>query len=125
MNYLGYVAGILLLVWALGNIFNDGVDTSDTSIKDKISIIEKANKSNDPLIKEQGIIAKTELKAIQQKKELRVEIEKEEQKIKQKNDENKEDFLSNPIVVFGFVSVMVLVFGLGFIVLRNFANHNH
>lgn len=67
-DYLAYLVTILVLVFALNTIFNDGVDTSDTSVKDKIEIIEKAKNTDDPLIKEQGAIAKAELIEIQQKR---------------------------------------------------------
>lgn len=113
MNYLGYVIAVFLLVWALGNIFDDGIDTSDDSVKDKIEIIEKSKNTTDPLIKEQGVIASAELKEIQNKKELRAEAKREEAA----KAEAKEPFLNNPlnaiILAFG-------IFGIVFIAMKVF-----
>ena len=104
-DYLAWLISILVLAFALNTIFSDGVDTSDDSIKDKIEIIEKAKNTDDPIIKEQGAIAKTELREIQQKKALRVKEENE----KQKAAEVKEPFLDNPI---NAIALVIGIFGL-------------
>jgi hypothetical protein len=107
-DYLAWLISILVLAFALNTIFSDGVDTSDDSIKDKIEIIEKAKNTDDPIIKEQGAIAKTELREIQQKKALRVKEENE----KQKKAEAKEPFLDNPInaivILFGIFGLVLI-----------------
>lgn len=116
-DYLAYLVTILVLVFALNTIFNDGVDTSDTSVKDKIEIIEKAKNTDDPLIKEQGAIAKAELIEIQQKKVLAAEKQKEDKA----QADAKEPFLDNPINAILLAFGILGVFGIGFSVLKNYA----
>ena len=115
-DYLAYVIAILVLVLAFNTIIDDGVDTSDTSVKDKIEIIEKAKNTDDPLIKEQGAIAKAELIEIQQKKALEAEKQKED-----KTQANtKEPFLDNPINAIFLVFGILIVFIIGFSALKSF-----
>lgn len=116
-DYLAYLVTILVLVFALNTMFNDGVDTSDTSVKDKIEIIEKAKNTDDPLIKEQGAIAKAELIEIQQKKVLAAEKQKEDKA----QADAKEPFLDNPISAILLAFGILGVFGIGFSVLKNYA----
>lgn len=116
-DYLAYLVTILVLVFALNTIFNDGVDTSDTSVKDKIEIIEKAKNTDDPLIKEQGAIAKAELIEIQQKKVLAAEKQKEDKA----QADAKEPFLDNPINAIFLAFGILGVFGIGFSALKNYA----
>lgn len=116
-DFLAYLVTILVLVFALNTIFNDGVDTSDTSVKDKIEIIEKAKNTDDPLIKEQGAIAKAELIEIQQKKVLAAEKQKEDKA----QADAKEPFLDNPINAILLAFGILGVFGIGFSVLKNYA----
>lgn len=116
-DYLAYLVTILVLVFALNTIFNDGVDTSDTSVKDKIEIIEKAKNTDDPLIKEQGAIAKAELIEIQQKKVLVAEKQKEDKA----QADAKEPFLDNPINAILLAFGILGVFFIGFSALKSFA----
>lgn len=126
MNYLGYVIAILLIIWALGNIFDDGIDTSDDSIKDKIEIIEKAQNTTDTVIIEQGIIAKEELKEIQKKKQLEVIAERAEEEQKQAMDEKKEPLfdMNNPVDIIILVIFSLLFVGAVCIGLSRIANSN-
>lgn len=126
MNYLGYVIAILLIIWALGNIFDDGIDTSDDSIKDKIEIIEKAQNTTDTVIIEQGIIAKEELKEIQKKKQLEVIAERAEEEQKQAMDEKKEPLfdMNNPVDIIILVIFSLLFVGAGCIGLSRITNSN-
>ena len=125
MNYLGYVIAVFLLVWALGNIFDDGIDTSDDSVKDKIEIIEKAKNTTDTVVIEQGVIAKEELIKIQEKKKLEIMAEEAEEQRKIIN-ENKEPLfdINNPVHIVMLVIFAFLFIGAGYIGLSRITNSN-
>jgi len=115
-DYLAYVISILVLIFALNIMFNDGVDTSDASVKDKIEIIEKAKNTDDPLIKEQATIAKNELIAIQNKKAMATEKQREDKA----QADNREPFLDNPINVMALALGILIAVMIGFTFLKSY-----